>query len=55
MPSPHIHHSDEPNAIIFIQVLALSHRAQVLNLEPHATYISFPQTFAPSHMAQVFI
>ncbi len=24
---------DEPNAIIFIQVLALSHRAQVLNLE----------------------
>ncbi len=28
-----IYHSDEPNAIIFIQVLAPSHRAQVLNLE----------------------
>ncbi len=25
----HSHHSDEPNAIIFTQVLALSHRAQV--------------------------
>ncbi len=31
--SSHIHHSDELNAIIFIQVLALCHRAQVLNLE----------------------
>ncbi len=29
LTSSHIHHSDEPNAIIFIQVLALSHRAQV--------------------------
>ncbi len=30
LTSPHIHYSDEPNAIIFIQVLALSHIAQVL-------------------------
>ncbi len=30
LTSSHIHHSDEPNAIIFIQVLALSHRAQAL-------------------------
>ncbi len=30
LTSSHIHYSDEPNAIIFIQVLALSHRAQVL-------------------------
>ncbi len=32
LTSSHIHYSDEPNAIIFIQVLALSHRAQVLIL-----------------------
>ncbi len=33
--SSHIHYSDEPNAIIFIQVLALSHRAHAgINLEP---------------------
>ncbi len=31
LTSSHIHHSDEPNAVIF-QVLVLSHRAQVLNL-----------------------
>ncbi len=30
LTSSHIHYSDEPNAIIFTQVLALSHRAQVL-------------------------
>ncbi len=29
LTSSHIPYSDEPNAIIFIQVLALSHRAQV--------------------------
>ncbi len=29
LTSSHSHHSDEPNAIIFTQVLALSHRAQV--------------------------
>ncbi len=34
LTSSHIHNSDEPDAIIFIQVLALSHRAQVINLEP---------------------
>ncbi len=30
LTSSHIHYSDEPNAINLIQVLALSHRAQVL-------------------------
>ncbi len=40
LTSSHIHYSDEPNAIIFIQVLALSHRAQVLiNLEPNAAVL----------------
>ncbi len=29
LTSSHIHYSDEPNAIVFTQVLALSHRAQV--------------------------
>ncbi len=33
LTSSHVHHSDVPNAYFFIQVLALSHRAQVLILE----------------------
>ncbi len=38
LTSSHIHHSDEPNAIIFIQVLALSHRAHAgINLEQRAS------------------
>ncbi len=41
LTSSHIHHSDEPKAIIFIQVLALSHRAQVFNIEAVCWYGMF--------------